>query len=603
MRDGHTTPYSPTRLGNGCMTLHLKPRVMVTLTKDLLILDDGEHAVRASLPARRTPHPKDPIQLPVAWITSVDPTGELLSILSSLGWLSESTPILNPSTQTLRDAICRALIPLLPPTIIVTAHEALILGHDDGPQGRSEALRRFISRLDWRRLKAYSGLTWRDSRELWVWGDFPSNDSTLGLDPSMTAGGSFVVEHFPAACGPGRTDSQSPGHPIKGRLDLVAEIYREAVEFDGRSYWLVTGTYAQPNLAFVPDPSSRRQDHRWCMGVSPELDSAVIKTRAEGVERYLMGDYSMADLVRAPASELTGSVLTPDQLLPYSHRQRQQYGVASFNALTPDWWVSGAAGTGWPTWMPACVVYCPFGHDPEWILPGYSSSNGAAAHTSVSMARQAGWLELNERDAFLRTFLSRDAPPRCSSDAIPSDLHSLMVYAQTEYALTDIQLVRMRSSLGLEVIGCVASTSTRFAIGASCKLTQPEAMEKAITEVVLQFRHPFGSQATEPKDVTTPEDHARLYSTAHMADTMRWMFQGHVEDICGSKMSADEVETLMCGGYFFDKTAPDGLYVSKALDPRLIPMTFGFDTLPEDHPPVRNVLAGSRRLLIPHPFP
>jgi thiazole/oxazole-forming peptide maturase SagD family component len=588
------------------MSRYIRPDVLVILSKNLLILGDGRHTIRFTLPSKRHTHPLDPLQLPIEWIERLDPDGKLMGVLENLKWLTEGSEAILPSgVRSLRDALWQARTETPAAGLIVTSQEALVIGRTEAGS-RTELLRRFVSRLDWRRLCAYANLTWRDSSDYWTWGDLPPAPYPPGLGAHRRAEDSYVLarEAIDAVIPSGDEQEHLDWTRVKSdRLANSALLDTGRVDFGGLTYWLATGTYAQPNLAFVPDPSSGCQDQRWCMGVATKRDLAITKAYAEGVERYTMGDYQLKDLTRASASELSGTVLTPDELVRYSRRQQQRYQVKPFEPARPDWWVAGSALSGHPVWLPASVIFCPFGDNPEWLLPGYASSNGTAAHGTLAAARLSAWLELNERDAFMRTFLSQIIPPRVRLSLVPQDLVEMMAYAKREFGLHEIHLGLMTSSLGLPVYGCFARSGSRFAVGASCKADRSGAMEKSISEILLQLRHPFESAPIAPEDVVTPEHHAQLYSSSAYASSMDWIFENPSDPINFSDVLETEPKALIAGAFFFDRVLPEGLFVSKSIDPRLIQMTFGFDTLPEDHAPVQRAITSAERLLTPHPFP
>ena len=290
--------------------------------------------------------------------------------------------------------------------------------------------------------------------------------------------------------------------------------------------------------------------------------------------------------------------MDPTALLGYSQRQRDAYGLTRFRIADPHWWVSGEARNGTQRWIPAALVFSPFADWPSWAHPGYASSNGAAAHQDRDESQTRAWLELNERDAFLRMYMSRRPPARLDPDILPGGLRQLLS-ALTGPNFDDAAVfIQMTSSLGIVTHGCLVRHAGRVVVGASAQTNAHAALCKAAAEVAMQLHFPLGNSPIAVADVRTPEDHSRLYATPEACARVAWMFDG---DVNGTPVdNTADLEPLLADAAFYTVEA-DSLFVSRAIDTRIVQMVFGYDVLPEENETLRQCSEDAWDTF-PHPF-
>lgn len=570
----------------------LSNSILVAKSGATLVLQDAHSRMRLRLDQDWPDLNYASTRFPLSKLGPLPGADDLFTRLQDLGWLSSRWNDLPPSVIPLRNALAYDL-PTECRVTIATQNSALLLGSELTADARKSALRRFASLLEWQALQHYAPLTWRPRKDYWTWGDLPTPEFVDAITDSAEDSDSAGLIHW-----------THQGQVISRPLTNELEIARDSIAVDGRALWSVSGIHMQPNLATVPDSTVDAAEHRWCMGVDFNEDMAEIKMKAESFERYTMGNFSEKCLMRRAAGNLMGDILRPSEVLKYSQHQRDAFHLTDYADDEEEWWVRGAWGNGRDVYIPAALVFCPFPDSPPWLGPGFTSSNGVAAHTSQASARRAAWLELNERDAVMRMFLSMTPPDRITSKALSSPAQQILQHLASAFAIQELAVVSMYSSLGVPAVACLAYQKDRFMIGASCKPDPDAAIIKSLSEILLQAKFPFGNETPDWKDIATPEDHGRAYANTEMRNSMLWALDGAV--VVDMPAIPSPVLDLQKGAIYYDW--PDlGSYdfvISRAIDTRLLPLTFGQRTLPEMLPTVRRITEKSRhRLTIPHPFP
>jgi hypothetical protein len=552
---------------------------------------------------------------------------QLMPTLLRLGWLSDASPISTLPFTRLADFLTqvkRGNAEIARGLTAVTADEALIIPDGASNKARRVALRFFLSRIDSFRLKAYSALLGDEKNIFEIWGDYPEERSWLSLDSTCQAAQALGAPE-PVSVSLGRsgsrwqvTSSSTPGTAPSAcstqtsdttrpdRLAVVGGLTHNfhQLEADGTGIWIATADYALPNLNFTTPPPDRRPIPRWSTGVDVDRGRASIKALAEGVERFAMGDPRMSDLRYCAAQSLEGQWLDPRAVARYGRAQRERLGLAEFLPSDPEWWVAGQRGDGQPIWLPAALIFCPFGRPASWLAAGFASSNGAAAHTLKLEAIENSWLELLERDAFMRTYLRAVPPPKLALSLLTSASRAMHTHVTQVCDAAGAFL--MESTIGVPVVGYAAWNDGRLCLGAAARLETRAAIEKAMSEVYLQLLHPFDNILLDVSKVIGPEDHGRLYAASQYSSRLLWLLDGRevsADMLGGPTQSLTGSWRSRSMPYFYHKQLGDW-HVVKCLDPALIHLTFGYDNELLGHPAVISALGGkiADSPLVPHPF-
>lgn len=488
--------------------------------------------------------------------------------------------------------------------LVVTAAEALWLSgvEDTAPQ----ALRRFVSRLpDAVKRAAYAGVA--SGRPVGLAGDRPNPRAVERALDAARGWGHTVTVDLSSGRVTGELRRREDGHcQGSGRL-ATAEV--TAVELwalpDGHSVWHSRGESAISNLAAI-DPWEHIEDVLPASsGISPSQDLADRICLAEGEERFRAGDVDPGGLVRAPADELDGAWLNPEAVVSYSESQRARLGVVPFDPEEPLWWVLGQGAEGEPAHLPAALVFYPFLGMPGCVHASAISSNGVAAHPSRQVAIQAAWLEAVERDAFQRARLGgrANAPLRVDPDSV--ECGSCRALVRGLEGMGETRLVSLRSPSGAPVLMVRTDTPNQLALGMAANPDPVAALRKALLECYAHARGPF-LHSVDHHTVDTPADHAALYRSPAARGAAAWMLaEGDTIGIADLPRSQPPQPPPDAVIYDFPEDG-SGLSVVRVIDPRLIPLTFGYDSDPCGRPDVRDLLrdagASADDPLYPHPF-
>ena len=592
--------------------LSLRRDILVVRDQDRMILRGDDLTIRFQLP----------VGVAELQTTYDDPFGfsgshrdELDSILNDQRWLAYpmeplpqgAIPLASILTSLTGDGNLEI------PRMVVTSSEALVFPTNYRQSDFRRTLRFFVSRIDWFRLSCYASLLFRPRTEYQVWGDEPESQviRDLLLDVKERELETPVVYRLSGRTWE-RISQYSPGSipkssSPKGRIgDRMSVVEMDASNVDAilqwpkSTLWMATGQFALPNLRFAAQPSHAKSVPRWCIGVDMNCETAKLKAVAEGVERFALGNFSVNEMIRTSANLLDGPWLHPKEIAAYSGAQRLRRGLSLFDPNEPEWWVQGDGPAG-RIWIPAALVFCPFTGDESWLAPGFSSSNGSAAHLSVDEVRKKAFLELVERDAFMRTYLSGQPPKAIRTDSLSDQTRILDDSIRGE--CDDSGTFVMKSTLGITVVGHAAWLNGRVCIGASADSNLDSAAQKAMAEVLVQLRFPFEKSELDSVQVQTPEDHARLYTNAAISQSIHWIIEGdRINDVSPTPSKA--IADAQKGAYFFVKAIGEW-YVCRCLDPRIIHLTFGYDNELLDHPAVKSAMRDNCSLtdpLFPHPF-
>jgi len=161
----------------------------------------------------------------------------------------------------------------------------------------------------------------------------------------------------------------------------------------------------------------------WSCGRDGRKKQAVIKARAEAIERYAAGRPMSADVRYASLRELGGKAVDPRTMLTYlpSQLQKQEH-VAPFDPERQYAWCLAKeldARHGC-RYVLADLVFYPW--SPPYKRYAFGNSSGMASGMSVNRAIRGATLELIERDAFMVTWLNRLERERVRLSSLPHDV-------------------------------------------------------------------------------------------------------------------------------------------------------------------------------------
>jgi hypothetical protein len=341
----------------------------------------------------------------------------------------------------------------------------------------------------------------------------------------------------------------------------------------------------------------------------PSSERSAERALGEALERYAMGSVPHPRLRYGAARDLPGENLDPSTLVSYSAAQRQRLGLKTFSPANETWWIEGThiAHPDRRIWIPAVLIFAPFPGVPGWTNGGIQSSNGAAFHPDLPEALKNGWLELVERDAFLRAWRQGALPLLdIPSRSLPPIARSVKNWIREQDRHNSVTVALLPSPTRVPVCAMIASgPEIGIAIGAGAAETLSEAAISAACECACQVAFPVPPVASAP-EVAHPIDHAGYFRFED-----RFRAAKRLTQACrpASNLLRRSPVAIEPRGYAveLESPAPFPGHAVKVIDPTLIPLTFGHDNEPLGrHFREADSLAEVdpvTDLAVPHPFP
>lgn len=363
------------------------------------------------------------------------------------------------------------------------------------------------------------------------------------------------------------------------------------------------------------DPNGRPT---WGRDVRPEL--AHRKAVAEAIER--LGYREPRGLQSGRMVDMDHA-LDPRLVVQFSPAQYRvpTFPFKNFEPTAKHLWVEGvAAGTGRKVAVLADLV---FASDALQTKHRYratywrANSSGCAAGTTPSDAQLAAVLELAERDAFMRHWLSQKPGTGIAEDSLPASLRQrIAAIRATGFAVS----VQHLPSKVAPVIFLFARHALRQAtcVSAGAGLTLEKACLSALVELesrVFSILHGHAVPPLNPTDVQSPDDHFALYTRPNYFDradgllpgeaTASWKTVAQQVDLRTRDLLYEKMHEAQLEPVFIDITPSrngisngrERLAVCRAIVPGLIPMSFGFGMEPRAMMPIHP------KARFPHPFP
>ncbi|XVH32597.1 YcaO-like family protein [Haloferacaceae archaeon DSL9] len=360
-------------------------------------------------------------------------------------------------------------------------------------------------------------------------------------------------------------------------------------------------------------------------GKGETVQQTLTSSIGETVERYCMcWPPEAAELVEASYETLAASdpVVDWEHLAVFGDTFREAH-LASLSRGTTLYWAEGTnLSTGEPIYVPAEYVWMRVGSLADVPSHFLGSSSGCAAGPSLPDAVTRAFLELVERDAFMRAWCTQSTPRSISLEAFPS-VDALRTERFTERGLT-AELFAFESPVDLPTVGAALYDDGRegpsFVMGGGAGLTPTEAMRDALCEVgqgwpylrSLATRHDLDS-ADAGSAIDNFDENVLYYSLPDNRDEVAFLLSG---DDCESLPRAPPVEgdrealrsvldrIRAAGGtpIAFDITTPDvrqlGVSVARVVVPEFVPLSPPA-ALPIAHPAFDGESVTDR----PHPYP
>jgi ribosomal protein S12 methylthiotransferase accessory factor len=347
---------------------------------------------------------------------------------------------------------------------------------------------------------------------------------------------------------------------------------------------------------------------------------AYVKAHAEAVERQGMRE--PRNLSVCPIGELAACI-HPVEVAAYSSDQyrKADFPYKAFEPKADYQWVRGTdVATGKPTHVIASFVY-------RWdalaclrpLQSGqYTQANSSAcgAGPTRDFALLAAFLEVLERDAFMRAWLTQTPGRRIADQLLPNATLKRVLSMRAAGCRVTLQVL---PSVAAHAVLVSASHLERHftCVAGAARLELMQAVDAGLNELEIMVYSrltDIRAQSVLPAHVLSPAEHSGLYAQRkyfQRADALllptrsvnRLPSQGAARDLQGL------LDVLICKGLkpaWVDITPEKNcidqgrtpLVVVKAVVPSLIPISFGYGREPRGMLP-----AVDSKSFFPHPFP
>ena len=329
--------------------------------------------------------------------------------------------------------------------------------------------------------------------------------------------------------------------------------------------------------------------------------NAIFKATIEGYERFLSGQVRSDYFGKA--SDLK-SWLHPYDYFPLTKEQAKKCGVSYFTKDLPISWTLGRKFDGTGVYVPSDIVYYGQKTGKNRIYFGHSS--GIAAYSNYKEAEKRALVELIERDALMRNWYSHESPNIIAESILSIHTKKRISYWQKQNR--KIMILEMPSKYGWVFEAIVVSNEYPFFVSGAAatieKANIPNAIYKALQEaeynLLLCINYPDNSEI-DPKLVSTPTDHGKVYHMEKYADMLSWLWNGRKTEHF-AKIGEWSVEALKrrLDVTTVDLSNPEyGLSVVRVLSPKLVQINFGFYSAHYDR---LDLTVYEKSLMMPHYF-
>ena len=379
-------------------------------------------------------------------------------------------------------------------------------------------------------------------------------------------------------------------HPVK---DVWTRVFDSDSSFFG-----ATTTY--------PDENGNIQ---YAGATSPSYADAVFKATIEGYERYQSSQVRVD--FRGCANQVPGKWLDPRMYFPLAREQSKKCGVKFFtNDLVINW----TLGTNYDDskiYIPSDLVY--YGQKDDKNRIYYGNSSGIAAHFGFNDAKKRAVVELIERDAIMRNWFSQKPPRSIEEKVLP--VHARKRIRHWAKQGRKLIVLQIPSDFGMvfetiiisDEYPCFVSGAAATIDTSSVDSTILKSVQEAEYNLLLVLRYP-NMTPIDPKSVSTPADHGRVYYFKENVEKLRWLWAEAIPEDYIRKSTTITDFDWFCNEQLRLVTVDlsdrkSDLKVVRVFSPLLVPINFGFDSAHYTHPVVQySVGVNPDGLKMPHYF-
>jgi ribosomal protein S12 methylthiotransferase accessory factor len=427
--------------------------------------------------------------------------------------------------------------------------------------------------------------------------------------------GGFIDKPLKTLCGLSDTET----------LMITGLFGRESIEPAGSEAKLELDFLWAEELPQLPFHAARarvikcgtQSSYSWGRDVNPK--KAFDKAIGEATERYAFMECKPDNPLLCCYRDLPNG-LHPHRFIKYSPSQYRKAGFPyqPFSEAKQTLWVEAKQVDADDTVMVLADVA--YRADTSKSVKPYTkvSSSGMASGPSIKFAILGATLELIERDAFMRHWLSQQSGITVKSSSLPESVRRRirdLVDLGCEVSIQNLHLGLI--PVFMVFVQSHAAHFTCVGTGVSCDDETDQGLISAFNEAEIAARARLAGEPLVPiiaREVIKPKDHSDFYAQKKHYKKADALLKSRDEvnyDDCfiGAHASGNSLQSFMVEKgfpvYWLDMTIKDGplsfagadVFTVRALVPGLIPLTFGSNLLPLG-------MVGFEKYVtrVPHPF-
>lgn len=276
--------------------------------------------------------------------------------------------------------------------------------------------------------------------------------------------------------------------------------------------------------------------------------------------------------------------MSPEAVRPVSDEQleRSPY-LEKFDPHKPIQWIHARYANGEAVYVPIDLVFYPIGvSEIGRSLVADVDSSGMAAHVDVQVAAEKALLELLERDALMKAWMSKQPPSKIEVASLPvfhqkraefwrslGKTYEVLDFGHDDVAIVGVVIRSENGDYPFMVCGASASANS---FEAALRKASQEA-ELGMAEYVTA---PQKASKLRPEEVHSPADHANFYAYDDYRSEIEWLWSGptkaRADAISGRKDILRDYNPVIVRLTKDD----DPLQVVRVIAPALVPISFGY---------------------------
>ena len=337
-------------------------------------------------------------------------------------------------------------------------------------------------------------------------------------------------------------------------------------------------------------------------GTANSETMASIKALVEGYERFQSSNIRFDYF--GSANGIPGKWLNPNAIMPLTAKQISNNKLQSFDENLKIEWIIGRSQKNEDIFIPVDLVFYPIAKKLNRKMIYRTNSSGVAAFTDYTTAENNAVLELIERDCIMRNWLERKSATIISKDTLPIHLKKRSEFWNSRGRSVYVIDMSANGVICIQVV-IVSDNYPCFVSGACAGISFEDVSNKALQEAELRLIYSINNPEAriDPKTISSPLDHGKLYNHSDFIDNISWLWNGEVKDYVPSQIQSFDCIKNMLNIVTVDLSDDSSpIKVVRSFSEKLIPINFGYGNDHYSHIEVKKLDFQQESQNLPHYF-